>query len=122
MPRLISSALAAALAIAGSPAAAEISITADPGCTVVRILPSGRRVVTPPNERPHRRGPAHATASASGAGSASASASSYSSSDGPTSASATSKSGRPGRTVTTTQDNNGCTVVIDDRRSRGARR
>ena len=122
MPRLIGSAFAATLAFAGGSATADIRVAADPACTVVRILPSGRRIVKPPTE-PHRRHmPGHAAAVASGGASAGASVSSWSGGSGRASASSSTRSGGRIRTVTTTHDENGCTVVIDDRRRRGARR
>ena len=125
MSRLIGSAFAAALAVAGAPAGAEVHVTADPACRVVRILPSGRRIVKPPSGPYRRHRSAHAAAAVASAGSgASRSVASVSSSSrgGHATASASSStSGGRGRTVTTTHDENGCTVVIDDRR-RGARR
>ena len=119
MPRLISSAFAAALACAGGSAAAEVRVDADPSCTVVRILPNGRRIVTPPKS-PHRsQGPAYASASSSGEGVSSSSVS-VASSGGRGHATAASRSEGRGQTVTTIHDDNGCTVTID--RRRGARR
>lgn len=126
MSRMIAAAFAVGLASAGSPAAAEVSVTADPECRVVRILPSGRRLVTPPRQTYAGRGAAGAAVSVAGAsarGSASStSVSSRSSGAGQVAASASTSSGRRGRTVTTTHDQNGCTVVVDDRAGRGARR
>ena len=120
MPRLILPACVAALALAGGAANAGIQVAADPSCTVIRILPNGKRIVTPPKSSHRSYGPAYASASSSGAGSSSSSVS-VSSSGGRGHATATARSqGRGGRTVTTTHDDNGCTVTID--RRRGARR
>ena len=124
MPRLIASTFAATLAFTGGAAAAETQVTADPACKVVRILPNGKRIVTPPS-RAYRssHGPAYAAASSSSGGGASSSSVSVSSSSGGrghAAASSSTSSGRRGQTVTTTHDENGCTVVID--RRRGARR
>ena len=126
MLRVISCGLAAAaLAVptVGAFASPRDVETIDPDCTVVRILPSGRKVV--------RAGPgagrsaSHRSArssvsgmSASAGGSSSVSVSSSSNSGGSATASSTSN----GRTVTTTHDDNGCTVTIDDRGRRGDRR
>ena len=120
MPRLIGSALAAALAFAGGAATAEIHVSADPSCRVIRILPNGRRIVTPPRTAYRADGPAYAAAASTGeSSSSSVSVSSSSRGRGRARASSTS-SGRGGETVTTTHDDNGCTVTID--RRRGARR
>ena len=119
MTRLIGSACAATLAFAGGSAAAEVRVDADPSCTVVRILPNGKRIVTPPSRAHRSNGPAHASAASSGEGFSSSSVS-VSASGGRSHATATSRSRGRGQTVTTTHDDNGCTVTID--RRRGARR
>jgi uncharacterized membrane protein YgcG len=122
MPRLIVSACAAALALAGGAANAKVQVSADPACKVIRILPNGKRVVTPASRAHRQHGPAYASAASSGEGSSSSSVSASSSSSGggyATASSTTSSRGRS-QTVTTTHDDNGCTVVID--RRRGARR
>lgn len=126
MSRLIGPSVAAALAFASAPAAAEPGFIADPACRVVRILPSGRRLVTPPTERPGRPPSSVGASAASSSSSSSASgvsvASRSSGRGSHASASASTSTGRRGRTVTTTHDDNGCTVVIDDRPGQGARR
>ena len=121
MPRLIGSAFAATLAFTGGAAAAEVRVEADPSCTVIRIQPNGKRIVTRPTAGAHRpHGPAYAAATSSGGASSSVSVSSSSGGSGRSvSSSSASVNGR-GATVTTTHDENGCTVVID--RRRGARR
>lgn len=124
MPRLIASAFAVSLVCGGGPATAATPVTADPTCTVVRILPSGRRIVKPSTAaplRPLQPGRA-AAASASGAASSAVSVSSWSGGGGHATASSSTSSGGRTRTVTTTHDESGCTVVIDERRRRGARR
>ena len=125
MSRLIETAFAAAVAFGGGPADAALEVQADPTCRVVRFLPSGRQIVTPPTQRFRGAGPSRtssASASASAGSSAGVSVSSRSSGGGQASASASTSTGRRGRTVTTTHDENGCTVVIDDRAGPGARR
>ena len=124
MQRLIAPAFAAMLAAAGFPADAGVQVTADPECRVVRYLPNGRRLERPPSPGAQRRASAISAHAASALGGASAGVSVSSSSRGPgyASAAASSSGGRKGRTVTTTHDENGCTVVIDDRGARGARR
>ena len=119
MSRLIGSAFAAALACAGGPAAAGVGVDIDPSCTVVRILPNGKRIVTPPKTSYRSHGPTYASAASGGEGSSSSSVS-VSSSGGRGHATASSRSSGRGQTVTTTHDDNGCTVTID--RRRGARR
>ena len=121
MTRLIGPPFAAALAFAGGAANAEVRVDADPSCTVVRILPNGKRIVTPPSRGAHRsHGPAYAAAASRGGASSSVSVSSSSGGNGRSvSSSSASVNGR-GATVTTTHDENGCTVTID--RRRGARR
>ena len=119
MTRLIGSAFAATLACAGGSAVAEVRVDVDPSCTVVRILPNGKRLVTPPSRAHRSNGPAYASAASSGEGFSSSSVS-VSSSGGRSRAAATSQSRGRGQTVTTTHDENGCTVTID--RRRGARR
>ena len=123
MPRLIAPAFAAMLASAGVPAEAGVQVTADPECRVVRYLSNGRRIERPPTRGAHHRPAglsAHVTSSAPGAA-AGVSVSSSSRGSGHATATASSSSGPRGRSVTTTHDENGCTVVIDDR-ARGARR
>ena len=119
MPRLIASALAATLVSAGGATTAGIQVAADPSCRVIRILPNGKRIVTPPSRAHRSNGPAYASAASSGEGSSSSSVS-VSSSGGRGHAVASSTTSGRGRTVTTTHDENGCTVTID--RRRGARR
>ena len=120
MPRLILPACVAALALTGGAANAGTQVAADSGCTVVRILPNGKRIVTPPSRAHRGNGPTYASASASGEGFSSSSVSVSSSSSGRGHATATTRSRGRGETVTTTHDENGCTVTID--RRRGARR
>ena len=120
MTRLIESAAAATLAFTGAAAADEVRVSTDPSCTVVRILPNGKRLVTPPSRAYRRHGPTFASAASVGEGSASSSVSVSSSSGGGGHAAASSTTRGRGRSVTTTHDENGCTVVID--RRRGARR
>ena len=121
MSRLIASTFAVTLAaFAGGAAEAGIQVAADPGCRVIRILPNGKRIVTPPSRARHSNGPAHASASSVGEGSSSSSVSVSSSSGGRSHATASSTQRGRGQTVTTTHDENGCTVTID--RRRGARR
>ena len=125
MSRLIETAFAAAVAFSGGPAGTALDVQADPACRVVRILPSGRQIVTPQIERPRRAGAGRASsasASASAGSSAGVSVSSRSGGGGHAVASASTSTGRRERTVTTTHDENGCTVVIDDRAGPGARR
>ena len=119
MTRLIRSAFAATLALSGGAAAAEVRVRADPSCTVIRIQPNGKRIVTPPTRAHRPHGPSFATAVSAGEGSSSSSVS-MSSSGGRGHATASSTTGGRGHAVTTTHDDNGCTVVID--RRRGARR
>ena len=119
MTRLIGSAFAATLALAGGSASADVRVDIDPSCTVIRILPNGRRIVTPPMSPYSTHGPAYASAASSGEGSSSSSVS-VSSSGGRGHARAVSRSQGRGQTVTTTHDDNGCTVTID--RRRGAQR
>ena len=120
MPRLISSAFAAAFAFAGGAASAGVQVNADPSCTVIRILPNGKRIVTPPSRAYRSHGPSHASAAASGEGFSSSSVSVSSSSGGRGHATASSTTRGRGQSVSTTHDENGCTVTID--RRRGARR
>ena len=120
MPRLINSAFAAAFAFAGGAAGAEAQVSADPSCRVIRILPNGKRVVTPPTRAYRPGGPAYAAAAATGGSSSSVSVSSSSSGNGRSVSSSSTNVGGRGQSVTTTHDENGCTVVID--RRRGSRR
>ena len=120
MSRLSVSTFAATLAFTGGAAAGEVRVSADPSCTVVRILPSGKRIVTPPSRAHRGQGPAHASAASSGEGSSSSSVSVSTSSGGRGHATASSTTGGRGQTVSTIHDDDGCTVTID--RRRGARR
>ena len=121
MPRLIVPALAVMLASASVPAEAGVHVTADPECRVIRYLPNGRRIERPPVAGAHR-GPSDHSAHVTGAGQAAGvSVSASAGGTGYAHATASSSSGRQGRSVTTTHDDKGCTVVIDER-ARGARR
>ena len=121
MSRLIASTFAVTLAVfAGGAADAGIQVAADPSCRVIRILPNGKRIVTPPSRAYRSHGPAHASASSAAEGSSSSSVSVSSSSGGRSHATASSTQRGRRQTVTTTQDENGCTVTIH--RRRGARR
>lgn len=128
MPRMIVTLFAAAIA-SGAAASASTAYAAqddDEDCTVIRYLPNGRRIIKPALRQPgvDAAGVRRSYAAASGDGSASSvSVSSSSRGAGHASASASSSSnGRNGRTVTTTHDDNGCTIVINEGRRRGAKR
>lgn len=120
-------AAAAALSAAGV-SSAQVSVSTDNDaevCRVVRILANGRRVVTRSVEgdvaasfrmSDRGRGPRNSS-------SASASSSVSSSSvNGRTVSSASARTNGRGRTVTTTRDEDGCTVVIDERTLKGTQR
>ena len=102
--------------------AATSGLSIDDDCEVVRIAADGTRSVTPPI-RPKAKsgdgsGPAAASVSARSSGSSSSSSSVRASSrSGPEggSAFATSTTNDGRRTVTTTRNAEGCTVVIDER-------
>jgi hypothetical protein len=104
----------------------DVGIEAD-GCRVVRILTDGRRIETLP--RPGvapSSTPRSVSVSASSRGGDSSrstvSASSSSSGSALSSAFSTSSSvNGQGRTVSTTQNEEGCTVVIDERAAPGGR-
>lgn len=129
MPRMIVTLFAAAF-VSGAGISAPTAATAqddDEDCTVIRYLPNGRRIIKPALRQPGTdaaEGVRRSYATASGDGSASSvSVSSSSRGAGHASASASSSSnGRNGRTVTTTHDDNGCTIVINEGRRRGAKR
>ena len=120
--------LIAFAAMAASAAPARNAAASSESCVVTRILADGREIrsVAPPGAAgfvsTRRGGGARASASARSSGRASASSSSSSS------ASSSSSSGRrsfaravssytdeAGRTVTTTKDGRGCTIVVDER-------
>lgn len=117
-------ALAAALAATGtaSPGADRISVS-DKECEVIRVLADGRQVKSraaataaiSANGR-SANGSSRATVSGSGSARSSVSVSSSSTSSGGGSARATSSyTDEDGRTVTTTRDERGCTIVVDER-------
>ncbi|HVK42540.1 MAG TPA: hypothetical protein VM471_08680 [Phenylobacterium sp.] len=123
MRRLTTSIAAVLMIGAGSAQGAATSdLSIDDDCEVVRIAGDGTRTVTPP-VRPTAKsrtnaGPATASVSARSSGSSSSSssvrASSRSGAEGG-SAVATSTTNDGRRTVTTTRNAEGCTVVIDER-------
>lgn len=102
-------------------AAADPPPQGEAGCMIVRIYPDGTRTVTRAATDTRSGGPgAHAWAAgrSSSSSSSSSSISVRSSSRGDAGrfvASATVRDGTGQRTVTTTQDHNGCTTVIDER-------
>lgn len=102
--------------------AADVARALDPQdaqCRVVYYAPDGARSETPPS-RPYARPPgASASVSSSGAGQASASSSVAASSSGRGGGSAVARTQSDGRTITKSYDNQGCTVVVDDRRAQG---
>lgn len=116
MPRSPLFLLAALLAAPALTAAADESRVDADGCEVVRIHPDGSRSVTPPK---HGGRTGSASVVQRGGGS-SVSVSSRSSGSG-ASAAASSVSTGDGRSrsITTTQDDKGCRVVIDERPARG---
>lgn len=126
--RSLTTSIAAVLMIGAGSAhgAASPDLAIDDDCEVVRIAADGSRTVTPPVRPKARSGAGHGSAGASvsarssGSSSASSSvrASSRSGADG-ASASATSTTDDGRRTVTTTRNADGCTVVIDERPNRG---
>lgn len=120
--------LLAAMAASTASARKGQSVASKEGCIVTRILPDGREVrgVAPPGAAAsvsaNRGRGARASASSRSSGRSSVSSSSSSS------ASSSSSGGRRsfaravssytdevGRTVTTTRDHRGCTIVIDER-------
>ncbi len=114
-----------AAASAGSSAALqadEVSVSGS-GCEIVRLLADGREIRSTagkPAASSRRRGSGRSSSvsvrSRSGSGHSSSSASSSSSSgSGSTARAVSSHTGPSGRTVTTTHDEKGCTVVIDER-------
>jgi len=127
MLRLIGCALAVGLMSApGLPSAMspdDDDVVIDGDCEVIRYLPNGKRVVTPASRRGSRGsgGVAASSVAVSGSGGSSVSVSSSSHSHGGR-GSAVASSTRNGRTMTTTHTDDGCTVVIDDRRGRKGRR
>lgn len=120
MPRLHF--LATATALAASTAA--VSAAQQPGktCTLIRVFEDGRELRSiVPDRNPavsvsRNRGASSASASARGGSSSSVSMSSSSSSGrGRATARATaSHTDEAGRTVTTTRDERGCTIVIEE--------
>lgn len=112
-------ALAAALAATGtaSPGAERISVS-DGECEVIRILADGRQVKSGAAAASANRSAnasSRATVSASGSARSSVSVSSSSSSGGGSASATSSYTDEGGRTVTTTRDERGCTIVIDER-------
>ncbi len=124
MPEWRSFAYAAAAAAAvgcSGPAGASPGPDVDTeGCRVIRLTADGQRVETPP-QGVRRGSPGTASASVSSAGGGSRSTVSVSSSSqgGGTARSTASATDAQGRTTTTTHDQDGCTVIIDERNVRG---
>ena len=107
--------LAVASAAASGPAQ-EVSVSGE-DCEVIRILEDGREVRSAVKATASDGSAASASAR-SGTGPSRSSASVSSSSRGGVSARAVSSAtDSKGRTVTTTHDENGCTIVIDERGS-----
>lgn len=123
MPRLHAFAFGiAAATLAGSTGAdAQVDVDAE-GCRVIRYTADGRRTETSPGGV--RRGAPGAAAASVATGGASARstvrASSSSRGGGTAVATATSIDAQ-GRTITTTHDQDGCTVTIDERTVQGGR-
>lgn len=116
---LVTIAVAATAAAAFMPAPGD---DVDPRCRVIRFDQDGRRTETAPTvAHVSGAGSAQARASANGHGSASVSVSASSSSDGSSHASASSRTDGRGRKITTTHNQDGCTIVIDERAAQGAR-
>lgn len=92
----------------------------DAQCRVIHYAADGTRHETPPR-RPYSRPPEVSTSSSSssrrGEAHASSSVSASSSSSG--GGAAVSRSQSNGRSISRSYDNDGCTVVIDDRPARG---
>lgn len=121
--------LAALMVATASPEGSlNAPVQRDNTCVVVRISPQGRRTVIDEDHEDYdryrwgstraetRRDGAYASVSSSGTSSSSSSVSvSSSSRNGRSTSSATSRDDDGERTVTTTQDQNGCTTVIDER-------
>jgi len=115
---ILLAALAAAPAQARTPdpgRADDVNVDAD-ACEVVRIAPNGARTVTPP-----KRSGAGGTASVSSRG-AGSSVSVSSRGGGSSAASSSVSSGGRSHSITTTQDDKGCRIVIDERSARGESR
>lgn len=111
---------AASLA-AGTGSAAQVSVSGKE-CEVTRILKDGRQIRSTAkadgSAQASAAGRASAASVSSATGSSRSSVSVSSSSNGGGSARATSSvTDAEGRTVTTTHDENGCTIVIDERGS-----
>lgn len=132
MPRWIQAvAIAAAvLTPAATRGQTSIDLDADEDCRVVRISPQGRLAARAQErrsamaEKRSRSGSAkaHASTGSSSSASSSVGVSASSGAPGRAFASTSSRTDGRGRTVTTTQDEEGCTVVIDERGARGARK
>ena len=106
--------LAVASAAASGPAQ-EVSVSGE-DCEVIRILEDGREVRS--TAKAKEAGGTASASARSGGGSSRSSVSVSSSSQGGGSARGTSSAtDAEGRTVTTTHDENGCTIVIDERGS-----
>ena len=111
--------IAAILAAAGLGADLDAR---DAECVIVHYAADGTRSQSAPS-KPYAgpRAPA-ASMTSTGEGGVSSSASARSSSSSGDEKSAVTRTERDGRAVTRTYDDNGCTVVIDDRPTSGARR
>ncbi len=131
MSRLTKAVLSSAAVFAAATAVQAGPVNASAKrCEVIRILPDGREIRTMSAKGTasgwgngagassvsvtSRSGSARSSSSASASSSSSASASSSSGSRG-TARAVSSYTDDEGRTVTTTRDNRGCTVVIDER-------
>lgn len=103
-------------------AAADASDTLGPQdsqCRVIRYAADGARHETPPSQ-PYSRPPGvSVSSSSSGDGGARASSSVSASSSSSGGGSAVARSQSDGRSITRSYDNDGCTVVIDERPARG---
>lgn len=110
--------IATASAMLGAPSE---SGAAQERCTIVRYAADGRRTESfgyPADfgvDVQVRGGPGHSSASARSSGSSSSSVSASSSTRGAARSTSTTSVSDGDRTVTTHNDDNGCTVVIDDR-------
>lgn len=110
------------LAAPAAPAQGRQVAVSNPNCEVFRILADGRQVRTKAPEGVSARGSSSGRSSSisirSRSGGSSSSASAFSSSSGGgrgTARAVSSYTDEEGRTVTTTQDEKGCRIVIDDR-------
>lgn len=117
MRRLIPVATAISCTLMALPAAAQDEFP--PDCRIIRTLPDGRVLETPPREAAAaKKGSASSLASASGPGTSrsSVAVSTSSRGGGSASSSASSHSDANGRSVTVTRDDRGCVVTIREPR------